>query len=113
MEKHPRTCSCNIIVNKNIVYFIIQFWFIILFIAIDLNQYSQLICINWFESINYSGGRIKQSDMDTFSESINQLRTFVSELPSEYIATVLISLLIIIAITLIALIVGKKNVDID
>ena len=46
--------------------------------------------------------------MNTFSESINQLKTFVSELPSEYIATVLISLLIIIAITLIALIVGKK-----
>ena len=51
--------------------------------------------------------------MDTFSESINQLRTFISELPSEYIATVIISLVIIIAITLIALNVGKKNVDID
>ena len=51
--------------------------------------------------------------MDTFSESINQLRTFVSELPSEYIATVLISLLIIIVITVIALNVGKKNADID
>jgi ABC-type transport system involved in cytochrome bd biosynthesis fused ATPase/permease subunit len=51
--------------------------------------------------------------MDTFSESINQLRTFVSELPSEYVATVIISLVIIIAITLIALNVEKKNVDID
>ncbi len=51
--------------------------------------------------------------MNTFSESINQLRTFVSELPSEYIATALISLLIIIAITLIALSVGKKNIDIN
>jgi ABC-type transport system involved in cytochrome bd biosynthesis fused ATPase/permease subunit len=51
--------------------------------------------------------------MYLFSESINQLKTFLSELPSEYITTVLVSLLIIIAITLIALIVGKKNVDID
>ena len=48
--------------------------------------------------------------MHTFLDS---LKTFVSELPSEYIATVLISLLIIIAITLIALNVGKKNADID
>ena len=51
--------------------------------------------------------------MNTFSESINQLRTFVSELPSEYVATVLISLLIIIVITLIALDAGKKNADFD
>ena len=51
--------------------------------------------------------------MNTFSESFNQLKTFVSELPSEYIATVIISLVIIIAITLIALNVGKKNADID
>jgi len=51
--------------------------------------------------------------MYLFSESISHLRTFVSELPSEYVATVIISLAIIIAITLIALNVGKKNVDID
>jgi len=51
--------------------------------------------------------------MNTFSESFNQLKTFVSELPSEYIATVIISLVIIIVITVIALNVGKKDVDID
>ena len=50
--------------------------------------------------------------MDTFSESINQLRTFVSELPSEYVATVLISLLIIIILTIVALRAGKKNMDV-
>jgi ABC-type transport system involved in cytochrome bd biosynthesis fused ATPase/permease subunit len=51
--------------------------------------------------------------MYPFSENINQLKTFVSELPSEYVATVLISLVIIIVVTLIALNVGKKNADID
>ena len=44
---------------------------------------------------------------------LDSLKTFVSELPSEYITTVLISLLIIIVITVIALNVGKKNADID
>ncbi len=56
---------------------------------------------------------LRQFYMYLFSESISHLRTFVSELPSEYVATVIISLVIIIAITLIALNVGKKNVDID
>ena len=57
--------------------------------------------------------KLRQFYMYLFSESISHLRTFVSELPSEYVATVIISLVIIIAITLIALNVGKKNVDID
>jgi hypothetical protein len=48
-----------------------------------------------------------------FSESINQLKTFLSDLPSEYVSTVIISLVIIIVITVIALNVGKKDVDID
>ena len=113
MEKRPRTCSCNISININIVYFIIQFWFVILFIAIDINQLSQLICFNWFESISYTDDRIRPLYMYPFSENINQLKTFVSELPSEYVATVLISLVIIIVVTLIALNVGKKNADID
>jgi len=39
--------------------------------------------------------------------------SFLSDLPSQYVPTVLISLLIIIIITLIALKVGKKNVDKD
>ena len=85
----------------------------ILLIAIDINQKSQLIYLNWFESITNSDDGIKQYCMYFFSESINQLKTFLSELPSEYVATVIISLVIIIVVTLIALNVGKKNADID
>jgi hypothetical protein len=48
--------------------------------------------------------------MNIFLDSI---KSFVSDLPSQYIATVLISLLIIIVITLIALDAGKKNADFD
>jgi len=44
---------------------------------------------------------------------LDSLKTFVSELPTQYIAAVIISLLIIIVITLIALDAGKKNADFD
>jgi len=44
---------------------------------------------------------------------LDSIKTFVLDLPSQYIATVLISLLIIIVITLIALDAGKKNADFD
>ena len=44
---------------------------------------------------------------------LDSFLTFVSDLPSQYIPTVLISILVIIIITIIALKMGKKNVDMD
>ena len=51
--------------------------------------------------------------LDSFLKKIVQLTTFVSDLPSQYKPTVLISILVITIITIIALKVGKKNVDMD
>jgi len=50
--------------------------------------------------------------LKNFDKNINQEATSTADLPSRYIFTLIISILLIIFITLLALKVGKKNVDI-
>ena len=50
--------------------------------------------------------------LKNFDKNINQEATSTTDLPSRYIFTLIISILLIIFITLLALKVGKKNVDI-
>ena len=50
--------------------------------------------------------------LKNFDKNINQEATSTTDLPSRYIFTLIISILLIIFLTLLALKVGKKNVDI-